>query len=75
MKRHAWEKQDRYRAACARYLEAAWAGFDPAGPEADSDWEPNFGSHFARKLAEWMRESNFSPETSAGIVAVMGIAG
>ena len=75
MNRQAWEKRDRYRAACARYLEAAWAGFDPAGAEADSDWEPNFGSRFARELAKWMRESNFSLETSAGIVAITAIAG
>lgn len=75
MNRAALNKRDRVRAACARYLEAAWAGFDWSGPDADSDWEENFGSRFMRELARWMKESGLSLETSSGIVATAGMFG
>jgi hypothetical protein len=75
MNREAWNRRDRLRAACAKYLQTALADFDWHGPDADSDWEPVFGSRFSRELAKWMKESQFSSETSAGVVAITGIFG
>ena len=75
MKRDAWNKRDALRAACAKYLDAAWAGFDWDGQDADADWEPNFGARYSRELARWMKEADFAPQTCAGIVAVSSLFG
>ncbi len=75
MNREAWNKRDRFRAACARYLEAAWSDFDWNGPDADADWEPNFGSRYSRELAKWMKEIGLTMETSSGLVASTSIFG
>jgi len=75
MFRDAWRKRDRFNSAIARYLDAAWANFDPSGPDADADWEENFGSRFTRELALWMKRSNFSRSTSAGLLGTLGVLG
>ncbi|KAH8890157.1 cytochrome P450 [Thozetella sp. PMI_491] len=75
LRRDAWNKRDRFLAACAKYVEAAWANFDWDGPDADSDWEENFGARFTREFARWMKESGFSFQTSAAAIGVMGVFG
>jgi len=75
MNRKAYVRRERFHKACGDYLESAWANFDPYGPEADVDWEPNFGCRFMREMAKWMKKSNFSPRTCAGTVGTLGIFG
>lgn len=47
-----------------------WESAVVTGPDADSEWEPHFGSRAARELALWMKES-LSPETSGGQVTAV----
>jgi hypothetical protein len=75
MNRKAYTRRERFHTACGRYLESAWANFDPYGPDADVDWEPNFGARFMRELAKWMKERDFSLRTCAGTIATTGIFG
>ena len=71
--REAWRRSDRFKAELTRYLESAWKEFDWNGPDADSDWDPHFGSRFLREMAKWAKESEFTPRTSAGVVGVTGV--
>ncbi|RYP64845.1 hypothetical protein DL769_006520 [Monosporascus sp. CRB-8-3] len=68
MNRHPWEVRDRFHSMTRRYLESAWENFDWSGPDADSEWEPNFGARVTRELAIWMRKS-LKPQTAAGLTA------
>lgn len=49
-----------------KQVEDAWENFDWNGPEAQSDWDPYWGSRFAREIARWLRESGFSNRTCSG---------
>ncbi|TWU75373.1 hypothetical protein ED733_000720 [Metarhizium rileyi] len=74
MNPYPWKVRKRFHAMTASYLESAWETFDWDGPDADSDWEPNFGSRVSRELAKWMK-TTLKPETAAGLMAafVIGI--
>ncbi|RAH41200.1 cytochrome P450 [Aspergillus brunneoviolaceus CBS 621.78] len=63
-----WKTQADFQTMCRRYIDAAAKAFDPTGPEADAEWEPQYGSRMARELVKWATE-NLSPETTAGMVA------
>ncbi|KAH8889265.1 cytochrome P450 [Thozetella sp. PMI_491] len=73
LNRSAFNKRERYRAACGRFLDAAWAAYDPNSPDAEADWEPCFGSRFMRELAKWMKACEFSPDTCCGLVSNVAI--
>lgn len=48
------------------YIESAWQHFDVEGPDADSTWDPHFGSRFSREIAKWVRSSRFSDRVASG---------
>jgi len=75
MDRESWKRSDRFLGATGKWLDAAWANFDWDGPDADADWEENFGSRWAREMAKWMKSCNFGPRTSAGIMSATGVFG
>ena len=65
--RRAYGAQARCYEAVRRYLEAAWREFDWSDRDAvESDWEPCFGSRFARELARWLREGGFEMQSATG---------
>jgi len=68
-----YAKMDAYHEAMGRVYQDAWAKFDWDGPDKDADWEPIFGSRFFRELCQWMKRSEFSPRTCAGLTGVQGI--
>ncbi|KAK0634297.1 cytochrome P450 [Bombardia bombarda] len=49
-----------------RHIDSAWKNFDWDGPDADSVWEPHFGSRLSRETAKWFRERGFSSYAAAG---------
>lgn len=61
-----WRIRQRLHDMALRHLESAWKNFNWSDPEADSDWEPHFGSRFSRETAKWFRESGFSDRTASG---------
>ncbi|KAL4971840.1 cytochrome P450 [Aspergillus desertorum] len=63
-----WEIREQFHGMCRRYLDSAEKEFDWNGPDADSEWEPHYGSRMARELIGWAK-NNLSPETTAGMVA------
>jgi len=65
--RKAYRAQDKSYAAVRRYLESAWEKFDWNDQVAvNSDWDPHFGSRFARELARWLREGGFDMQSATG---------
>lgn len=50
----------------AKFFNIAFEEFDWNGPDADTDWEPVFGSRFARQFAKWGKESGFKLQTRSG---------
>ncbi|KAK4187336.1 cytochrome P450 [Podospora australis] len=65
----AYKARDELYAAGKKYLDAAWKNFDWNGQE---DWEPHFGSRFARETARWMREAaGFDEKTQAGFFTLL----
>lgn len=65
--RKAYKAQERCYAAVRRYLESAWDNFDWSDTaEVQSDWDPHFGSRFARELAKWLRDGGFSMQSATG---------
>ncbi|KAF4624102.1 hypothetical protein G7Y89_g14069 [Cudoniella acicularis] len=66
--------QDRYYAMMSKYLDAAWENFDWNGPEADADWEPNFGARACREVVKWLRDSGFHSQVAVGAMAMLVFA-
>ncbi|KAH8659972.1 cytochrome P450 [Xylariales sp. PMI_506] len=62
----AWEKRDRLHAMFNTYLKEAWEIFDWNGPDANSEWEPVFGSRLSRELAKWSRDVGLDKDTTSG---------
>lgn len=58
--------RDRFHEAVQRYLETSIKALDWDGPEAQSDWEPNFGSRFSRTMVRIMIEKGFDMRSMAG---------
>ena len=63
-----WKVREEFHDMCARYVSSAAQRFDWNGPDAEADWEPEYGSRMSRELIKWATE-NLSPETTAGMVA------
>ena len=73
----SWQTRDRLLAATARYLESALRDFnwDAAADGSDPEWEPIFGSRYAREFVRWMRAEGFAPQTMAGALTNLTIFG
>lgn len=57
----------RMQAMMTAYLEEAFRRFDWSGPDADSDWEPIFGSRLMRVSARYFKDRGFSLEGRGGL--------
>ena len=49
-----------------KHIDSAWEHFDWNGPDAESAWEPHFGSRLSRQTAKWLREGGFSNQAASG---------
>ncbi|KAI3332060.1 cytochrome P450 [Xylariaceae sp. AK1471] len=49
-----------------KYVDSAWKGYDPDGP--DADWDPHWGSRLSRETAKWFRGAGISDKALAGHV-------
>lgn len=65
--------QAKFYSQTSKWLEAAWENFDWDGPDAEADWEPNFGARVCRELSKWLKE-NFSWQSQAGFFSSLLIA-
>lgn len=65
--RSPWLVRERFHNMCGRYVESGLKNFNWDGPEAESDWEPNFGSQMSRELVKWATE-HLSVKTTAGLI-------
>lgn len=61
-----WRIQERFHGMAHAQVEEAWEKFDWNGPDANSDWDPYWGSRFAREIAKWFKESGFSNRSASG---------
>ena len=57
----------RMQAMMTAYLEEAFKRFDWNSPDADSDWEPIFGSRLMRVSAKYFRDQGFTLEGRGGL--------
>ncbi|KAK4221087.1 cholesterol 7-alpha-monooxygenase 4 [Podospora fimiseda] len=67
----AYKARDEFNYASKKYLDSAWKNFDWKGPDAESEWEPHFGSRFARESAKWLKESGFHEESQKGFFSML----
>lgn len=49
------------------FLTSAWSKFDWDGQDADSDWEPIFGSRLQREHSKFWKDRGFSLQSRAGM--------
>lgn len=61
-----WRIRERLHSMVHKHVEEAWEKFDWNGPDADSDWDPYWGSRFSREIAKWLRDSGFSDRAASG---------
>ncbi|KAI1735299.1 cytochrome P450 [Xylaria scruposa] len=61
-----WRIRERLHSMVHRHVESAWQHFNWDGPEADSDWDPHWGSRFSREIAKWLRGAGFEDRTISG---------
>lgn len=64
--RKPYEVFDRFNESIGRYMDSAWENFDWDGPLADSDWEEQFGSRFAREMIRWFVGSGMTMQSARG---------
>ncbi|KAK0648463.1 cytochrome P450 [Cercophora newfieldiana] len=70
----SWRKRDELLAATRRYLESALPELDKV-KSVDADWDPVFGSRYAREFIRWMRDDGFAMQTMAGAVTNLTVFG
>jgi len=70
----SWRKRDRLLAATGRYLEEALEELDNVR-EADAEWEPMFGSRYAREFVRFLRDGGFALQTMAGALTNLTLFG
>ncbi|KAI0179259.1 cytochrome P450 [Hypoxylon sp. FL1284] len=77
LQRKSVKTRARLHSMTARHIDSAWEHFDWHGPDADSDWEPHFGSRLSRETAKWLREHGFSNHAAAGhtLATLFGLNG
>ncbi|RYP48689.1 hypothetical protein DL768_005469 [Monosporascus sp. mg162] len=70
-------KHKRLHRMTRKHIDSAWENFNWAGPEAESDWDPHFGSRLSRETAKWLRERGFSNQAAAGhtLASLFGLNG
>jgi hypothetical protein len=71
---NAWKTRDRLLSAVRHYLESSLPELDRVHA-ADPDWEPTFGSRYARNFIFWLRSNDFSLQTMAGALTNLTIFG
>lgn len=64
--RRSVQIRNKLHAMIDKQIESAWQDFDWNGPDAESDWEPLFGSRLSRETAKWLRDNGFSDHAAAG---------
>ncbi|RYP60258.1 hypothetical protein DL769_008192 [Monosporascus sp. CRB-8-3] len=70
-------KHERLHRMTRKHIDSAWENFNWGGPEAESDWDPHFGSRLSRETAKWLREGGFSNQAAAGhtLASLFGLNG
>lgn len=66
MQRSSVKVRNRLHEMTKKHIDSAWTHFDWNGPDADSSWEPHFGSRLSRETAKWLRHGGFSDQAAAG---------
>ncbi|KAK8855242.1 25-hydroxycholesterol 7-alpha-hydroxylase [Apiospora arundinis] len=56
-----------------RWARSAWENFDWDGPDADTAWDPHFGSRVMREISRWWTE-HFAFEGQSGFFATLLLA-
>ncbi|CDM29517.1 hypothetical protein DTO013E5_5153 [Penicillium roqueforti] len=69
--------KDRLHTMTRKHIDSAWEHFDWNGPDAESKWEPHFGSRLSRETAKWLSEGGFSNQAAAGhtLASLFGLNG
>ncbi|KAI1139192.1 cytochrome P450 [Hypoxylon sp. FL0543] len=62
----AYKVRERLHNMTKRQVKVAYKQFDWGGAADDSDWDPYWGSRFAREIARWLKEAGFSERTASG---------
>lgn len=70
----SWRKRDALLAATWKYLESALPELDRV-KTIDADWEPVFGSRYAREFVRWLRDDGFAIQTMAGALTNLTVFG
>ncbi|KAF7535251.1 hypothetical protein G7054_g5558 [Neopestalotiopsis clavispora] len=65
---------NRYVVAIERWLDGASQDFDWEGPEAEADWEPQFGGRAVRELYKWMKDTEWRKEVIAATLGALCFA-
>ncbi|KAK8110448.1 uncharacterized protein PG998_006905 [Apiospora kogelbergensis] len=68
-----YRARDDFMVMTLRWARSAWEKFDWNGPDADSAWDPHFGSRIMREVSRWWTE-NFAFEGQAGLFATLLLA-
>ncbi|GKT43291.1 uncharacterized protein ColSpa_03472 [Colletotrichum spaethianum] len=69
--------KDKLHSMTRKHIDSAWEHFRWDGPDAESTWEPHFGSRLSRETAKWLREGGFSNQAAAGhtLASLFGLNG
>ena len=59
-------KHERLLEMTRKHIDSAWEHFDWSGQDAESDWDPHFGSRLSRETSKWLRQGGFSNQAAAG---------
>ncbi|KAI1413417.1 cytochrome P450 [Hypoxylon sp. FL1857] len=62
----AYNVRERLHNMTKRQTEIAYKEFDWDGVDANSDWDPYWGSRFSREIARWLKDAGFSVRTASG---------
>lgn len=65
---------NRFVVAIERWLDSASQNFEWTSPEAEADWEPNFGGRAVRELFKWMKETAWRNEVIAATLGALCFA-
>lgn len=63
----AYAARDAYHEMGDRFLNAAFEKFDWSGPEAETDWEPIFGTRFHRTHSKFLKDRGFALRSRSGM--------
>lgn len=63
----AYAARDVFHEMGEKFLNAAWEKFDWNGPEAQTEWEPIFGTKFHRTHSKFLKERGFALRSRSGM--------